>query len=470
VLIAGKGHEDYQVLGTEKIHFDDREEAAEAVRLREPIPVDGHDFARVIIDGRDAAPGDLYVAIRGERFDGHDFCGQAVAAGATGVLVEPGRGVPDAVVIERPDTRVALGEIARDVRRRWGKPVIGVTGSTGKTTTKELLAAALASSGVPLATRGSLNNETGVPLTLLRLRRHFDFAVVEMGMRGLGQIRYLCDLAEPDVGVVVNAGVAHVGVVGGVDEIARGKAEIFERLPAHGCAVYPVDDARLAERARAAPRRITFGQREDADVRLVRYRAAGVAGADIELAAFGDARALRLPLVGRHNAVNAACALAAALAAGVELDAAIRGLANARPPRLRSELAVIAERHLLIDCYNANPTSTAAALDTLAELRGDGRAVAVLGDMLELGDEAPAAHREAGRRAAAAGIHVIALGEHAPELLAGAGELGEAAGDPDAAARAALALTAAGDWILVKASRGMRLERVVEALAKVGGG
>jgi len=468
VVIAGKGHEDYQILGTTKIHFDDREQAADAVRLRTPIPVQGHDFARVVIDGRGAAPGDLYVAIRGERFDGHDFSAQAVAAGATGVLVEPGRGVDDAIVIEREDTRLALGEIARDVRRRWGKPVIGITGSTGKTTTKELLAAALGSAGCPLKTQGSLNNETGVPLTLLRLRDHYDYAVVEMGMRGLGQIRYLCDLAEPNVGVVVNAGVAHVGVVGSEADIARGKAEIYQQLPADGCAVYPAQDPRLADYARAAPRRIGFGESADADVRLVRYRPAGIAGADLEICAFGETLELRLPLVGRHNATNAACAVAAAIAAGVSFDQAVAGLANARPPSLRSQLAIVADRNVMIDCYNANPTSTGAALDTLAELREGRRAVAVLGDMLELGDEAPNAHREAGQRAASHGIHVVALGEFRDELAGGAGQLGAIADDPAAAARAALSLTQAGDWILVKASRGMRLERVVEALAKVG--
>ena len=500
VVIAGKGHEDYQIVatdqGTKKIHFDDREEVAAAVTARWTLAageileatggqlVAGSDrttFARAIIDGRAAAPGDLYVAIRGEIHDGHAFCTQAAEAGATGLLVDHAADLtalpPGITVIQVADTRVALGQIARIISRRWGladpaRRLVAITGSAGKTTTKELLRAALSAAGRVHASVGSLNNETGVPLTLLGLRDYHDYAVVEMGMRGLGQIAYLVDIAEPHVGVVVNAGTAHVGVVGSVEAIASGKAEIFGALPSYGCAVYPAGDPRLASHAASAPRRLTFGEEDDADVRLVHYRPAEADGADVRFRVDGREIAARVPLPGKHNAVNAACALAAAIAVGVDPEVAARGLASARAADMRGQVRVIGGQNVLVDCYNANPASMCAALDTLRELAGQRPAVAVLGDMLELGDEAADAHRTAGAQAAARNAHVIALGEHAGALADGARDAGgsaEVAADPAAAAAAVRTRAGAGDWVLVKASRGMRLERVVDALAEEAG-
>jgi murE/murF fusion protein len=520
VVIAGKGHEDYQIIGTTKHHFDDREQAAAAVALRESRSVAelAEDAAgelaaapgdarihRVVIDSRIGAPGDLYVAIRGENHDGHAFCGAAVAAGASAVMIERAAGgqLPGGLAVPAitvADTRLALGALAHAHRRRWAGRLIAITGSTGKTTTKELTRAALALLGPTHAAGGSLNNETGAPLTVLGLRGFHAYGVVEMGMRGAGQIEYLTRIAEPDVAVVVNAGTAHIERLGSTDAIAAAKSEIWLGLRDGGTIVRPAGDERLAawaRRHRPDARELTFGE-PGADVALIGYRATD-AGGEIELDVLGRRHLLALGLVGRHAALDACAALAAALAAASPvpgatrgatpasvLDAlphdaiemALRGLARARPPAMRGEIVELGGRKVIVDCYNANPASMAAALQALAErmpgaepghehgrLPGHGRprtAVAVLGDMLELGDHGPAAHREIGELARELHVGVVALGDLAASIAECAG--GELAATPAEAAARALARTGPGDWILLKASRGMRLERVLDAI------
>ena len=428
----------------------------------------------VSIDTRTLQSGELFVAIAGERFDGHDYLGQAVASGAHALLVSRADvadpGVP---VIRVPDTVAALGQMARQQRARFTGPVVAITGSNGKTTTKELCADVLAAAGVRVRrSPGNLNNEIGLPLSVLRLEPEDDALVVELGMNHAGEIDRLAAIAQPDVGAITQVAPAHLGPLGSLDAIARAKGELLDHIDPEGTAVLNADDARvMAQRARYAGRALLFGLKADADFRAERDAGHPQAFCLTTPAGACDVRML---LPGGHLVEDALCAAACAWATGrlgaKPLDALRDGLEKFRglPGRLT--------RHdtdggllVLDDSYNANPHSVRAALETLSATRGERRAIAVLADMLELGDEGPELHAETGRAAACARIDVlISVGPLSEHTARGAREAGVPdvihSDDCEGAVRELSSLVRAGDVILVKGSRAMAMERAVRAL------
>lgn len=426
----------------------------------------------VVVDSREAGPGSLFVAIAGDHVDGHDFAASAVALGARAVL---GTRPVDAPTIVVDDPVVAVGLLAAEVLRRLrtsGNPrVVAITGSSGKTSVKDMTAHVLAAFGSTIAARGSQNNELGVPLTILRADRETRHLVLEMGARGIGHIATLCAIAPPDVSAVLNIGSAHAGEFGGLANTARAKGEIVEALGADGTAVLNADDPRSAGLADStAARVLTFG--ETGEIRLSHVHTDEQGRAAFELTVAGVTRSVTVPQLGVHQAPNAAAAVAVAIALGLDdLDAVVGSLATAEAVSpMRMQRQVRADGLVVInDAYNANPDSMAAALRTLAEVAGS-RSVAVLGEMLELGPDGPAAHAAIGRLAADLRIsRVVAVGEAARPIAAAAGAIGEAYPDTDAAARTLVADLGPGDTVLVKASRGARLERVADALLAAAG-
>ena len=435
-------------------------------------------FDGASMDTRTLAPGRLFVAIRGERHDAQAFLGDAAARGAAGLLVENGRPVPDAVpaalpVLAADDTTKALGALGSGHRAGFGGPVVAITGSSGKTTTKEMCAAILGVRGPCLKTPGNWNNAFGVPLTLLLREAEHRALVIELGMNHRGEIAPLVALARPTVGLITNVGTAHVENLGSQEEIALEKGDLVAGLAPDATAVLNADDPRvLAQAARTRARVVTYGQRERADVRPENVRSLGDRGFAFDLATPAGTVAVHVPGLGETTVINALAAAAAAFAAGAELADAATGLARFRTVGGRmAQIRLPGGATVVDDTYNANPQSMAAALRSLSSLRGSGRGIAVLGDMAELGTSAESAHRAAGRLVAELGLDwLFAVGRLAKQTAEGAIEAGMdpgrvRTGDDPAQASAEIAkLLAPRDWVLVKGSRSSRMERVVEAL------
>jgi UDP-N-acetylmuramoyl-tripeptide--D-alanyl-D-alanine ligase len=428
------------------------------------------------VDSRLVEPGGLFVAVPGERVDGHDFAERAVAAGAAAVLGARPTGVPTVVV---PDPVEALGRLARHVADRLdGVTLLALTGSQGKTGTKDLLAAVLATAGTTVATSGNFNNEIGVPLTVLRADAGTRYLIVEMGARGIGHIGYLCRIAPPSVAGVLNVGIAHLGEFGSRDGIARAKGEIVEALPDDGVAFLNADDPRVAAMAdRTTARVLTFGAGPDADVRVEDLVLDDLGRSRFTLVHRDQREEVALHGLGAHQAMNAAAAAAAALGAGLALDDIATALSNSRAAsHWRMELTERPDGVRVInDAYNANPDSMRAALETLAGIgrRTGARTLAVLGEMRELGDGAADEHRAIGRLVRELGIdELVVVGPEAAGIVEGAArregdpEWGSPlhAGDVHEAAAWLRKTVRAPDVVLIKASRGAELERVASAL------
>ncbi len=426
------------------------------------------------IDTRTLEPGQLFVPLPGSRVDGHAFLGEAFRLGAAAALCARGRLATldlelfgPLIVVE--DVSAALQRIARRYREGWPGLLIAVTGSVGKTTTKDLVAEVLATAGPALKTAGNLNNHWGVPLTLLRLRPEHRTAVIEMGMNHPGEIAQLAGLASPGAAIITGAGSAHLQHMGSLEAVAREKASLAFALKPHEIVFASADSPLLIAALEGAPcRRVTYGFSRHADLRPGAVEALGAEGSRMQVAGFPP---FRLRLVGRHQAANALAALAVARELSLDPAAVVRAIEAVGPTRGRMEVKRARGATLLVDCYNANPESTRAALETLASWPRASRRIAILGEMLELGAAADALHRETG--AAVREAELWAVGGRAEQYAAGARAAGVEATvftDVAAVARALAETLAPGAVVLLKASRGAALERVLDGVEGIEGG
>ncbi len=425
------------------------------------------------VDSRDVAPGQLFVALPGERTDGHAYLPDAVAAGAAALLVtrppDALEALEDVTVVRVADALAALQAVAAGWRARFDPLVVGITGSIAKTSTKEAVATVLGARFRTLKNEGNQNNEIGLPLTVLRLGPEHEAAVLEMGMYVGGEIAELARIGRPRIGVVTAVQAVHLSRIGSLAAIERAKGELLEALPPHGTAILNADDPIVRGMgSRTAARVATYGFAPDADVSAERVESAGVRGMRFVLRAAGARREVGLPALGRMAVHNALAAAAVGIAAGLPLDDIVRGLAEGWTAPHRAELVPAGDVTIVDDSYNASPGSVTAALSLLAGLPG--RRVAVLGTMLELGGAHEAGHREVGEVAGRTAELLVVVGDEARGIVEGAREAGldpariHHVADIETALDVLRPRLRGGDVVLVKASRGIALDRLVEAL------
>jgi len=426
------------------------------------------------IDSRTIASGEIFFAVRGERFDGHDFVAMAVERGAVAAVVSKSKiaSLPDAALsvplLIADDPLTALQSLATHVRRQWGRRVIAITGSAGKTTTKEAVAAALGAKFNVHKSKGNLNNNYGLPLQLLKLEPEHDVAVVEMGMNHTGEIEALARIAGPDWGVVTNVGTAHIeNFVDGQSGIARAKFELIAGLPANGIAFLNCDDPYVSQFGRDFPGKVVYyGAGPCADPQIL-SSSEDADGVHVHLRAHEHEADLTLHLLGTHNALNAMAGLAVALEAGVELSAAVAALGTLSAGDKRGEILEINSATILNDSYNSNPEALRSMIRALAARPGR-RRILVAGEMLELGEHGPELHAACGKAAAEAGLDfVVGVRGNAEHLVTAAAAAGVPAVfllDAEAAGKWLAANLKPNDVVLIKGSRGVHLERAIEIL------
>lgn len=444
------------------------------------------EFPAAGIDSRTLEPGEVFFALPGSRVDGHDYVEAAVAQGAGGAVIAEERAVPELLhrvrryrnigLLAVDDVQAALTRAGAHHRSQLGElNVVGITGSNGKTTTKQILGAILAAAGETVVTRGNLNNHLGVPLTLLRLDRRHRYAVVEMGASGPGEIGALARLVRPRVGVITNIAPAHLEGFGSLEGIKKTKGELYRHIAVSGTAVGNLDDANVMEElSKVSGRKLTFSVSGDerADVRATGIAPAGVSGTRFTVHMGGQSAEATLSLPGEHNVANALAATAAASALGILLPDIVAALGSVKPAGMRSEIRVAADGTLfLLDCYNANPTSVVRALQVLAAMEGTGRRIAVLGQMNELGTEAGMFHHSMGVEAAQAGVDwLLYTGKWADQVIEGARAGGLKSAESFPSHEEVLSALGRGmkpgDRVLIKGSRGAQMERIAEPLLR----
>ena len=439
----------------------------------------GEKFDSITTDTRKITPGALFVALKGEKFNGEDFAAKAVELGAAGMLVSSAYtgsvNLPATIIQAESDTQLAYQQLAGFWRQKFQIPVIAITGSNGKTTTKDMTASVLSVKFPVLKTQANFNNEIGLPYTLLQLNEMHKAAVVEIGMRGLNQISALAPFAAPSIGIVTNVGETHIELLGSIENIAKAKSELVEAIPAGGTVILNNDNpytAAMNDKAADGVRVITFGIDKESDI-----KADNLVSNDnsttfqCRIGSEGKMCQMTIPMLGRHNVSNALAAVAAGYCLGLSSEEIARGLSELNMTGMRFECRKLGEYNIINDAYNASPMSMEAALTTLHELTAakHKRAIAVLGDMLELGHVAVSAHRKVGHQAAEAGVAcVITLGEMGHEIAAGAKEAGMkqvfACDTHREVAEQLKKLLEPGDTILFKGSRGMAMEKIIELI------